>query len=250
MKPRTVTEYIGAEPDEAKAGGKVDVVSKASSKKMRSPALVGCLALLLAPTIAMAAAFSSFDDKHSCPAITNSHQCARSIEAALKLPYVTRVGEQQLQVTLLDRRVVTLSDRMDESGVQHYSAVEALAGERLLVLHRQFVEGSSYSLLDRATGNVTHLQGYPVFSADLRWIAVAQVDVGAGYVANALQIFRYSEGTLSLSYDARPERWGPARVAWKSPEQLSYVHATSECFIEMRHPCREVTLTLGEQGWR
>jgi hypothetical protein len=202
------------------------------------------------PLGAFAADFSAFPGRHSCKDIRNSQACARALESALNAPYISRSSDTEAQIALLDGRFRRLKDQDPESGGVAYSVIEIALDGRFLVVHRQFYEGSSYSLLDRSDGRIIDLSGYPVFSPDSNWVAVAEVDLGAGYSPNALQIFKYSNGFFSLSFDAKPDRWGPERVTWQSPTQLSYVHATVECQFENTSPCRTVTLTLGTDGWR
>src|SRR5688572_8742536 len=177
----------------------------------------------LLPGVALALDFSSFPGRHSCSDILNSMECARSLEAALKVPYVRRMSESIIQITLLNGSTVSLKDGNAETGIS-YTAVEVALQGRYVVVHRQFYEGSSYSLLDRSSGKVTDLAGYPVFSPDSRWVAVANADLDAGYSANTLQLYRHSDGRLSLAFDAKPAGWGPERVAWKSATQLSFIH--------------------------
>jgi hypothetical protein len=206
--------------------------------------------ILLFPIAAAGADFSSFPGKHSCPALTNSQECARSLESALNVPYIKRTSEAEAQVTLLDGRVFPLKDEKVEEGGISYSVVEVVLRGRFAIVHRQFWEGSAYSLLDRSSGKVIDLSGYPVFSSDARWLAVASADLDAGYSPNTLQIYRYSDGLLSLSFDAKPDMWGPERVIWKSPTELSYTHATFECHFEGKASCKAVVLKLQGDRWR
>src|SRR5690606_18317939 len=185
--------------------------------------------IVLGPTAVLAANWSSYPDKHNCPDITNSMECARFIEGKLDAPYIRRISPTVLVVTLADGGTLELRDNLGEAAGTYISALEAVLEDRYVVLHIQHYEGSSYRLLDRSSGRPIDVPGYPLFSPDGTWMVAANADLDAGYTPNALRLYRNRDGALEVILDAAPRQWGPMEVRWESPTKLTFVRATFEC---------------------
>lgn len=85
---------------------------------------------------------------------------------------------------------------------------------RYAVIGRFYYEGMSYGLLDRKTGLFSAICGYPLFSADGRWLACADMTTEDA----ALQILALDGiGSPTIVFDALPTHWGVDDVSWASP---------------------------------
>lgn len=179
--------------------------------------------LLLAASAAQAAHFSKMAGKFDCPDIGNSLNCARAIERSLHVPFIHH-DDGRLDIDLLNGRVYSLADvESEDHRARYYNVMELSADRRYVVVHCQFVEGDQFGLLDRKTGMYTTLNGYPVFSPDGRWLAVAD---GGENDTGVLQIFAVANGSLNLAFSADPGKWWPEQVRWQSSRQLDYERAT------------------------
>jgi hypothetical protein len=184
------------------------------------------LASALVSPVAWAGHFSPFAGRFDCPGIENSMVCARAIERSLGVSFLHRVANDRMDVDLLDGRVRSFVDvnrgEIADADDEFYSALEVDRLNRYIVVHRQLYEGSLFGLLDRKTGIFTKIDGYPVFSPDRRWIAVAD----AGVNGATLQIYEVAESGPKKAYDVDLENSDIADVAWTSSTVLRYVPVT------------------------
>jgi hypothetical protein len=194
---------------------------------------------------ASAAHFSKVAGKFDCPDIANSLRCARFIETSLHAPFIRRQRSAELIVDLLNGQAYSFSDvDREDSAAKYYNALELSPDNRYVVIHCQFLEGDQFGLLDRKTGLFGTLDGYPVFSPDGRWLAVAD---GGENDAGVLQIFAVTDGTFSLAFSAAPDKWWPEQVRWRSSSQLGYERAsvTDAPGVSVRAVQAEVVLDGG-----
>jgi len=201
----------------------------------------------------------------NCPGISlfNPFPCTRATEKNLNAPFVERVNDSLLVITLLNGGTKEFRDRAfnpNESivNVVGYSAISVTSDSRYVTLYRQFWEGGASSIMDRQTGVEFELDGFPTFSPDGQWVATVDADLAATFSPNVLRIYRVLPSGLSLVYDAKPDGWGPEAwgavdALWTSPTSLQYMHATFECF-ENRHKsfytCERKTLRYDGTQWQ
>ena len=206
------------------------------------------MALAIISPTALAAHFSPFAGRFDCPGIGNSMECARFTERALHSPYVRRVAQGRLDILLMGggTRSLVDGDPANVADGEFYSALELDPRHRFVVIHRQHYEGSVFGLLDRKTGTLTPLGGYPVLSPDRHWIAVADSDEESA----TLQIFSVNGGRLMKAFDANPQNWGIRGVAWDSNTVLSYRRVDSECLDEKQGMCPRVLVQFDGKRWR
>lgn len=192
--------------------------------------------LSLMSAVCTAGQFSAVQGKFECPALSNSLDCARQLEAQLDAP-VERNATGALRVTLDNGHA-----RVLEAGGVTYVAIELLADRRLLVVFEQKAEGGRFGWLDLRSGAYRTLSGYPLFAPKGDLVAMAQQDVEAGHDPNVLEIHRYADGDLTLVHTVQTPDWGPADVRWSAANTLRFRKLTFECATGAVSPCAEFEL--------
>ena len=194
--------------------------------------------------------FSAFPHRFDCAKLDNSFECARSIESAVRSRYIRRIDNGKLEVTLVNGHKHYF---IDEAGVNgdgvedtQYSALEVIDSSKYVVIQRQFYEGMDFTLLDLETDTLLNFNGYPVFSPNRRWIAVAD----GSDQSPVLQIYSIVKKEPMLAFDAHPEEWWPWGVTWDSSTSLSYRAGTLDCEGNESGKCLSYTLRLNGNSWR
>lgn len=203
--------------------------------------------------------WSPFAGRFDCPEIDNSHECALSLERKINVPFVKRVHEQQLDIALLNGEIRSFTNvdddietiQIDETDV--YSILEVVGESRYIVLHRQFVEGGGFSLLDRKTGAYYELKGYPVFSPDGKKLIEAYTDFSA-FSPTVLQIYKVMDGAIELEYkadvgDEWSADWGAEAIVWQTPSVITFTKVTIDCSVYEKTSCESKSLKYNGKGW-
>lgn len=204
--------------------------------------------LTLWASIASADHFSRAAGRFDCPGIGNSHKCAMSIEATLRVPFLHRVDKGRLNIDIMNGQVQSFVDVDVEGGAAvHYHALEVSKTSRYVLIHLQRYEWSEYGLLDRISGTFTKFAGYPVFSPDEHWLAVVD---GHENDLPVLQIFEQASSNFRLAFDAKPEKWWPTQARWTSATSLTYGRTTLSAAPRAEVTVVPMTLQLDGGTWR
>jgi hypothetical protein len=204
--------------------------------------------LALGASIASAAHFSRAAGRFDCPGIGNSHNCAISIEASLRVPFLHRVDKGRLNIDIMNGQVHSFVD-VDVEGdtAVYYHALEVSKTSRYVLIHLQRYEWSEYGLLDRRSGIFTKFAGYPVFSPDEHWLAVVDGHENAEPV---FQILELAGNDFRLAFDATPDKWWPTQVKWTSATSLTYGRTALSAGPKIEVTVVPKKLQLDGRTWR
>lgn len=100
-----------------------------------------------------------------------------------------------------------------------------LAGTGFLAVDVGLWEGGTYLLVDPTTGRKTFIDDLPVPSPSGRLLAVASMDMEAGYEPTRLTIYSVVADSLVQLWRVDSIPWGPESVAWRGEDSLSVTQA-------------------------
>lgn len=150
-----------------------------------------------------------------CDTISNTHRCARAIEARqLRASEGINRTERGLCSELPSEWCIP-----DDSDFA-YSYLGTLDRPAYHVLWAQYVEGNRILLVQVSTGSRFWVDAMPVPSPSGRFLAVASADLLAQYNPNRLTILEAVDDSLIVLWSNEPERWGPATAWWTSDFRL------------------------------
>jgi hypothetical protein len=189
-----------------------------------------------------------------CDTVRSSFDCARAIEARqLDGAEPVRRHGDTLRLVLAGGDTVRFVDRPGhDAQVVYHSYQGRWTDAGLLLVQRQFYEGSEFLLVDDSTGARTRIPDWPVRSPDGRHFAVLSLDLVAGYGPNTLQVWSLEDGAPRRVWETEPSQWGPREGRWQDPETLGFVQHgyCGEIGGEGRRMCdRPATLTRSGGSW-
>lgn len=196
-----------------------------------------------------------------CSESHNSYECARAIEQYWlhrKPAYVSRRGDT-LEIRLKNGTTAVFIDERDGNGEEaaSYRYRERLDPLGHFVIAEQWYEGGGYVLVDEETGQRQFVYGLPVISPDRTRLAVASLDLVAGYVPNLMQIFAAGPEGLALEWQlvaadaGGTAAWGPAEVEWLDSRTVRFLQVADTPCVPDTDACdKPVVVQLSEDGWR
>ncbi len=99
--------------------------------------------------------------------------------------------------------------------------VESFLPEKQLFLIKTFYQsGTSYLLINGASGYAKKLWGLPYFSPGGTQLISINNDQKIQYSANGIQYFKCFEDSISLQWEQGINNWGPAKMRWISDDTL------------------------------
>lgn len=200
-----------------------------------------------------------------CMYQTNTHECARAVEAFQLRHGHPRLARRDsafvIQLPGGDSAMVEdrPGDRYGVGSVSHsYLGYLPALAQHLLEI--QYYEGGDFLLVDATTGRRQEIPSLPRVSPDGRRFAVFSSAMDT-YASNALQIWRASETGLRLEWEAGIGRgddagvrggdgaeWGPRDVIWTDREALRvYLEVSGDRAGGV--PAGSATLRREDDGW-
>ncbi|OYW43296.1 MAG: hypothetical protein B7Z38_01880 [Rhodobacterales bacterium 12-64-8] len=136
---------------------------------------------------------------------------------------IRRTADGWLSVKLADGNWTEVGD---ECPTCHF-AMDLLQDDRFLAIIAFGEENIYWQLLDRRTGRLTDLEGYPLFSPDGQKIAIGERDE---MNANALDIYDLTDaGPVRVFRGILPtEDWAPQQLCWVSNTIVGYERAKTD----------------------
>lgn len=209
--------------------------------------LVCCAALCVAtPTVALAQIpLTQVEGSRFDCTVGNVAACADGWEKRLideHADEIRRTSDGWLSVKLTSGRWVQVNDDCQICSF----AMDLLQDDRFLAIIAFGEENIYWQLLDRTTGALTDLEGYPLFSPDGQKIVVGERDE---MNSNALDIYdmtgagpvRVFRGIL------RPDDWAPQRMCWVSDTVVSYERVKTDAPYDK--PGAPEALVLRDGRW-
>lgn len=155
---------------------------------------------------------------------------------------IRRTSDGWLSVKLANGRWVQVGD---ECPICIF-AMDLLQNGRFLAIIAFGEENIYWQLLDRSTGGLTDLEGYPLFSPDGRKIAVGERDE---MNSNALDIYDLTDsGPIRVFRGILPtEDWAPQQMCWVSDTVVSYERAKTDAPYDA--PGKPEVLVFRDGSW-
>jgi hypothetical protein len=175
--------------------------------------------------------YSWADWSDGCPeTMTNSHECYLYKESQLAKRYGNlfyRKGKaQNLHVRLGNSQIKVLKDVPEIEGVERVAYSHVLVGYypdvNYWLVAIQYIEGSSYFLLNGKNGREFKVDGETFLSPDKTRFVVANFDIEAGWSPNILSIWRVEEDRLIQEFSVEPEEWGATTVIWEGDSTVRF----------------------------
>jgi hypothetical protein len=216
-------------------------------------ALMAC-ALLAAAAASRAYAIDltdTADSRLSCPDLRNTHQCAARWEATLSAAHPNLISRtaDELSIGLLDGS----RKRMEAECPECLLPVELLAAGRFLAIWEQWSEGNTWWLLDRKTGAMREIFGYPLLSPDGSRFAAVSTDLDAGFSRTILNIYAIEASGVMNAFEGisgkaqwEPE-WGATNIRWRNNTTLEFRRASAP---DYRLSPEVEVLILRDGNWR
>lgn len=206
------------------------------------------VAVYLDSSFASANQITQVEGKFVCPGVNNLQECAiQHEEAFLRKNNGLAVREESgWKIQLLDGQDFRIADEN-----QRYNLLELAARGRFLVIRQQWYEGNSWQLLDRKTGILTEISGYPLFSPNLTKFVAASEDLDAQYSATVLDVYSVDASGVKLEFrgiTAEYATWAPRKVKWRSETVVDFIHTTLTKETGDYHE-RPASLQRTKLGW-
>lgn len=110
-------------------------------------------------------------------------------------------------------------------------------------------EGGAYLLVHDASGRRRVVDGPPLIAPDSARLAIANMDLEAGFEANTVEVFRLAGDSLVSEWRIEPADWGPDSVRWIGPGQLGLVKLWRDSAASGRYLPERATVTRQGAGW-
>lgn len=196
-----------------------------------------------------------------CVGIGNSYQCAQVIERkqlAKQAQRATRDGGV-LKLRLTGDKWIELRDKDEASGAKAdevvlYSLRDYIESAQSFLIHNQYYEGGSYSLVSSKSGRAFLLDDVPIFSADYqRFITVSVCDA---YCSSRIRIWRLIQGGWEIEWDyPLSEYWASGSAKWLNNQNIEIIKEVADVkasipskgkYVWIKKPFR---VTLSRSGW-
>jgi hypothetical protein len=184
-----------------------------------------------------------------CEGIQNTLQCARAIEQAQAKGNSARYFEREKLVLRIrtGKKVVTLRDRSNGNGDDALYSYLAYLPE--LQLHVQFYEGDVYAIVHQKSGELAHVDGFPLISPDRKRFVTISNGGESGYYPNSIEVWRVQNGLMRSEYRYEPsvQVWGPKAAAWTDSATIAI---EGECNAEIAGAAKCPSLKASFRGGR
>jgi hypothetical protein len=185
---------------------------------LRSLSLILCLAWCM-PVAAYN--LTEIPGMLECPDLSNSQKCATRFESLLLRKYnnLFKRNKQGLAVKIGSGKTVFIPDQNKSLDVVEYNPQTKYA-----IVRVQFGEGNTWRVISLKDGSITEIGGYPLFSPDAQFFVATELDLIAGYSLNVLRIYKVTDSTPKLVWDAKidKENWGSSQPMWKSNSSFTF----------------------------
>lgn len=171
-------------------------------------------------------ALTEVDGRFECPTLRNEQECAMVWEKRFfaSHPGLAARDGHLLKIKLASGRIFEIDDSAQANNV-----VDVAGNGRFAIIRRQHYEGNSWDILDRRSGVLTEIFGYPLFSPDAASFVAAQIDLDAQYCDTVLDVYRVTRrGITPVFTMPRNAAWGPRHVRWQGNDAVVFALTTLE----------------------
>lgn len=205
--------------------------------------------------------FASGSGTSECAGNKNSYQCAQIIERKQLATQAQRVARDGgiLKLRLTGATWIKLRDRDEASGAKAgevvlYSFRDYIEPAQSFLIHNQYYEGESYSLVSSKSGRVFLLDDVPIFSSDYqRFITVSVCDA---YCSPRIRIWRLIQGGWEIEWDyPLPEYWASGSAKWLDNQNIDIIKEVADAKASVPSKGKYVWIkqsfrvTFSRSGW-
>ncbi len=191
------------------------------------------------------------DEPLICPGVDNTHICSEIWEAKVMREHAGLANRRagHLSINLLNGEPRPVRLECDECLV----LVGVAANGRFAVIREQYGEGNTWHVLDRTNGNLTAINGYPLFSPSGKAFVAIQTDLNAQYSSTLMDVYDASGANPRRTFrtltdaESREPTWGPTSVYWCDEAAIVFQRYTGERYIKSDKP---EALVLRSGRWR
>jgi len=134
---------------------------------------------------------------------------------------VKRVGDS-LIIKTNAKDLVLLDDDNDEDDADSFASYSYhgfLENANQFLVLGTYYEAYDYLLIDRQTGDITHLWGLPVVSPNGKHIIAGNTDLVAAFTPNGIQLFENAPKPKLIA-ERELQTWGPEEIKWMDNKTL------------------------------
>lgn len=150
--------------------------------------------------------------------------CVAAIEERVVAQSAGRVARKGATICIRPERTdlvcLEASPDVAEDDFVAYAYLGQLAAPAVHVLRVSYYEGRGVLLVDAITGNRHNVSAVPVPSPDGVRLAVASMDLDAGFDPNEFVIYRYDDGGPTQELKVSPTDWGPGTPRWLNANRI------------------------------
>ncbi len=174
----------------------------------------------------------------------NTHEKARAIEAYLAPISADQfsANDSSIILFLANERKITFP-KWDGKLKIGYNFEHYFASINYYLLHVQEVEGQSWLLVNRSTGNKYPLSGLPYISPDKTRLITISEDLESGFSFNGMELYTIYKDSIHREFQIQPIAWGPAEARWINNKQLllKEVYFNEYGYFDRRYRMMEIT---------
>ncbi len=129
----------------------------------------------------------------------------------------------RLELRTRDRLVVITDDCTNGESYARYSFVSHIADSGFYLISVTGWEGHGFDLINDRNGEITKLEGNPVFSPNRKRFVTMSMDLEAGYNDNSIQIWQLDSAGPKLEYQTDAgAAWGPSDPVWTDNRTIAF----------------------------
>ena len=140
---------------------------------------------------------------------------------------ISRSGDSLIIKTVNGGNVYLVTKQSDNDDLAIYDFIQDMPDINQWLVLGSYWESYGYLLIDKTSGETTHLYGMPVVSPDKKHIIAFNQDLQAGFTFNGLQLLEMQNGKPVLIGEKELYYWGPDNVSWKNDHTLLVQQAFS-----------------------
>lgn len=141
--------------------------------------------------------------------------------------FISRSGDSLIIKTTDGGNVYLVTRQSDNDDLAIYDFIQDMPDINQWLVLGSYWESYGYLLIDKTSGDTTHLYGMPVVSPDKKHIITFNQDLQAGFTFNGLQLLEMQNGKPVLIGAKELYYWGPDNVTWKNDHTLLVQQAFS-----------------------
>lgn len=140
--------------------------------------------------------------------------------------FVKRSGDSLIFRTQSGASVALRNNQTEGGEYVGYRYDQIIPEINVFGINVSYYESGDYVILDRNSGDTTHLWAKPVVSPDKKRLICPSYDLEARFIPNGFQLLEYNNGKINLLGEIELDNWGPGQVKWLDNNTLAAEYVT------------------------